>query len=306
MSKVEKQLSPEQTEALKRFKDAMSLFIRVKGTVDSLPFPVSFHAECLVVIEPDLNEAEDISGANKLLNSIIVIDRQQQQEARAYLTECGAMDLIEQTMPKRKRAAFSADLVDLAILHRLAQTTSARQILELGSGLSTVVLGHAASTNGGHVTALEPDANWAEHTRTTLPECLLPHVSVIHSPGEVVRLRNMETRAFQIPSGVLPDLIYIDGAPEGARFQGLETVMQLEPDLKPGTVIVIDSRVVAVKALLGLSIEGKPIQRAQRMLRRTYAHFAQGMWVKPRNTNMPAGPFFGLDRFCITGAMLIE
>jgi len=117
-------LQPDQTKALERFRDAMSLFIRVKGSVGALPFPVSFHAENLVVIEPDLNEAADINGVNKLMNSIIVIDRQQQQEARAYLIECGAMDLIEQTMPKRKRAAFAADFVDLAILHRLVQTTA--------------------------------------------------------------------------------------------------------------------------------------------------------------------------------------
>ncbi len=82
--------------------------------------------------------------------------------------------------------------------------------------------------------------------------------------------------------------------------------MQLERDLKPGTVIVIDSRVVAVKALLSLSSLGKPMQREQRMLRRTYATFAQGMWIRPRHTKMPAGPYFGLDRFCIAGAMLIE
>ncbi len=284
----------------------MGLFVRVKGTVDALPFPVRFRAEDLVVIEPDLNEAADINGVNKLLNSIIVIDRQQQQEARIYLKECGAMDLVEQTMPKRKRAAFSADFVDLAILYRLAQTNGAKEILELGSGLSTVVLGHAASANGGHVTALEPDSNWAEHTRTTLPECLRPHVSIIHSPSETVTLRNLETRALQLPSGVLPDLIYIDGAPDGARFQGLESVMQLENDLKPGAVIAIDSRVVAVKALLGLSIEGMPMHRERRMLRRTYATIAQGMWVKPRNTKIPSGPYFGLDRFCIAAAMLIE
>ncbi len=284
----------------------MSLFIRVKGSVGALTFPLSCHAESLAVIEPDLNDAADINGINKLMNSIIVIDRQQQQEARIYLTECGAMDLIEQTMPKRKRGAFAADFVDLAILHRMAQSTGAKQILELGSGLSTVVLGHAASANGGHVTSLEPDADWAVHTQTTLPKDLVSHVSVVHSPGENVTMRKMKTRAFRMPPGVLPDLIYIDGAPEGARFQGLETVIQLENDLRVGTVIVIDSRVVAVKALLGLSILGKPIQREQRMLRRTYATFAQGMWIKPRHTKMPAGPFFGLDRFCIAGAMLIE
>ncbi len=284
----------------------MSLFIRVKGSVGALTFPLSCHAESLAVIEPDLNDAADINGINKLMNSIIVIDRQQQQEARIYLTECGAMDLIEQTMPKRKRGAFSADFVDLAILHRLTQTSGAKQVLELGSGLSTMVLGHVASANGGHVTSLEPDANWAEHTRTTLPECLLPHVSVIHSPGEAVTLKGTQTCAFPTPSGLLPDLIYIDGAPEGAQFQGMETVMQLERDLKAGTVIVVDGRSVAVKALLSLSSLGKPLQREQRMLRRIYATFAQGMWIRPRHTKMPAGPYFGMDRFCIAAAMLVE
>ncbi len=306
MSVVKMQLSPEQTEALRRFRDAASLFVRVKGSFEGLPFPVYCHAEGLLFIEPDLNEAEDIAGVNKLINSIIVIDRQQQQEARTYLTECGAMDLIEQTMSKRKRGAFAADFVDLAILHRLARTSGARQILELGSGLSTVVLGHAASANRGHVTSLEPDSDWAAHTRMTLPKGLVPYVSVVHSPGEDVTLRKMPTRAFRMLPGVLPDLIYIDGAPDGARFQGLETVIQLERDLKPDTVIVVDSRVVAVKALLGLSIDGKPIQREKRMLRRKYATIAQGMWIKPRHTKMPAGPFFGMDRICIAAAMLIE
>lgn len=79
--------------------------------------------------------------------------------------------------------------------------------------------------------------------------------------------------------------------------------MQMQDDLLPGTVICLDSRARAVRAMLGMTAHGT-VEDNERKIRRPMDYIAQGVWVRMRNTTNPVGPCFGLDRFCLSAALI--
>ena len=306
MSNLQALMTLDSGEARRKFARATTRFNRmVEVRVENLPFPARWHGGRLLVVKPDLTKYKDVMAAHMLHRELIRLDRELQFMARAYLAEKGVLALLEEMLRLRKVSAFKADFVDLAILHDLAEASEPQQMLELGSGLSTVVLGHAAREGGGQLICLEPSAEWALHTSNTLPVSIRPHVSVVHTPVDEVSLEGRQTRAFRLGDEPLPDFIYVDGAPSGAWFQGLETVMQLESQMIPGTVIAIDCRDDAIRAILGLANHGAPDEQ-ERRLKRNYDIHAQGLWMRIRDTRVPVGPCFGLDNFCNLAALLTD
>jgi len=306
MSALQVQMRLDKGAARRCFEEATSRFDRLAAIdAETLPFPARWHGGKLLVVKPDLRSFKEADVVHLLHGAMIRRDRQLQQQAKAYLEDVGVMALLEESLESRDTGAFDADLVDLAILHDLAAVAEPQQVLELGSGLSSVILGHAAKKYNGQLICLEPSSEWAEHTASTLPVSLRPHVSVICPAVDKFALHGHDTCAFRLDSKAIPDFIYVDGAPNGAWYRGLETVIQLERDLLPGTVVVIDCRVAAIQALLGLTRLGAPDERA-RLMQRRYDVFAQGIWVRNRGTNIPVGPCFGLDSFCNAAAMLTD
>ncbi len=306
MSNLQALMTLDSGEARRKFARAATRFDRLgEIRVDSLPFPARWHGGRLLVIKPDLTVFKETDTVHLLHGDLIRLDRELQQSAKAYLEKKGVLALLQETLRLRNSSAFKADFVDLAILHDLAETSEPQQLLELGSGLSTVVLGHAARESGGQLICLEPSAEWAQHTSNTLPVSVRPHVSVIHSPVDEVDLEGEPTRAFRLRDEPAPDFIYIDGAPSGARLQGLETVMQLEPRMIPGAVVAVDSRAAAIRAILGLATHGAPDEQ-ERRLKRSYDIHAQGLWMRLRGTDIRVGPCFGLDNICTAAALLTD
>lgn len=299
-------MASDREEARQKFAEATQSFMRhIDGTVDKLPFPAEWRAGRLLIVKPDLRKLEHLEAFTALMNTMIVIDRQLQQRARDYLEEENILGLLRETQPTRDRNAFSADFVDLAMLYRLAKISGPQNLLELGSGLSTVVLGHAAEQTGGQLVCLEPNAEWAAHTLDHLPTSLRPHVSIFHAPAKRIVLGATETSVFDFHPKQIPDFIYVDGAPKGSVFAGFETVVRLEPELSPGTVIVIDGRRGAVAALLGMTNMGT-VDPDMRLVQRNYDVQARGAWVRMQETDIAAGPWLGFDRFCLTMALLTD
>jgi len=196
------------------FSEAVIRFSR-KPNVDirRLGFPARWRAGGLLVVKADLNREEQTRSLNSLCNQMIVIDRELQQAGKAYLDDKGLTALFEEAMPLRSSDAFQADFVDLAILHCLLEIAKPRQILELGSGLSTIVLGNAARENGGQVISLEPNADWAEHTTRCMPARLRANVSVRHTGSAAAKLGGRQTNAFEFQPEGIPEFIYLNGAP---------------------------------------------------------------------------------------------
>jgi len=81
-----------------------------------------------------------------------------------------------------------ASMSDFLTLYEHVRTYKPREILEFGTGLSTVVLAHALRANEaeggqtGRITSMEEDLGWHQTAVENLPSDLLPIVDIRHSP----------------------------------------------------------------------------------------------------------------------------
>jgi predicted O-methyltransferase YrrM len=123
-----------------------------------------------------------------------------------------------------------------------------RRVLELGSGVSTVVLGRLLRTTGGTLVAVEHDARWRGWVAERLAaEELEQTASVIHAPLEA---RPGQTLPWYARAGVdaalaagAPDLLIVDGPPAFRAEDALArrpAVPELLERLAPGATIVLD------------------------------------------------------------------
>jgi predicted O-methyltransferase YrrM len=77
---------------------------------------------------------------------------------------------------------------DYLTLYREIRRYQPREVLELGTGISTVVLAHALLDNAaegaplGHLTSMEEDAGWHAQAVASLPVELEHVVDIVHSP----------------------------------------------------------------------------------------------------------------------------
>ncbi len=81
-----------------------------------------------------------------------------------------------------------ASYSDYLTLYEQVRFYKPREVLECGTGISTVVLAQALSENeadghgGGRVTSMEEDDGWARTARERLPQALMSRVDIVHSP----------------------------------------------------------------------------------------------------------------------------
>ncbi len=77
---------------------------------------------------------------------------------------------------------------DYLTLYEEVRARKPREILELGTGVSTVVLAHAALANTAEgapparITSMEEDAGWTRKAQACLPGDVADFVDIIHSP----------------------------------------------------------------------------------------------------------------------------
>ncbi|HWI72470.1 MAG TPA: class I SAM-dependent methyltransferase [Baekduia sp.] len=123
-----------------------------------------------------------------------------------------------------------------------------RRVLELGSGVSTVVLGRLLRTTGGTLVAVEHDARWcAWVAERIVAEGLEATVSVLHAPLEPLPEHALPWYARRGTDAALasgaPDLLIVDGPPafrpEDALAR-LPALSELLERLAPGATIVLD------------------------------------------------------------------
>lgn len=75
----------------------------------------------------------------------------------------------------RKTESTGCGYIDYACLYEIVRTTKPVEILECGTGVSTLVIAHALMENeketgvAGRVTSMEEDKHWLEMSRTLLP-----------------------------------------------------------------------------------------------------------------------------------------
>ncbi len=85
-------------------------------------------------------------------------------------------------------SATGASMSDYLTLYEEVRRLKPVEVLELGTGVSTVVLVHALMANAaeglpmGRVTSMEESADWTAMARSALPEHIATHAELLHSP----------------------------------------------------------------------------------------------------------------------------
>lgn len=118
-------------------------------------------------------------------------------------------------------------------------------VIELGSGVSTLVIGYSLSRLGsGHLYSVDHDAGYLEKTRASVAEHgLSSYVTLIHAP--LVENRHSNAPWYDIDESLLPeaaDILVIDGPPGGDRWPQVRypALPELFDQLASGAVILVD------------------------------------------------------------------
>lgn len=123
-------------------------------------------------------------------------------------------------------AVTGASYSDYLTLYEQVRALRPVEILECGTGISTVVLAQALAENEaegaprGRVTSMEDDKSWFEVAGTRLPEELLPYIDLVHSPkvdGFYKCFRGVQYR--QIPDRPY-DFVFSDGPDRHSPVNG--------------------------------------------------------------------------------------
>ena len=123
-----------------------------------------------------------------------------------------------------------------------------REVVELGSGVSTVVLGRLLAQQGGRLTSVEHDPDWAGVVRRLLEsDGLTEAARLIEGPLEPHSLALDRARWYpesalaQLPAEI--DLLLVDGPPgneEGIERSRHPALPVLGERLGPGAMVVLD------------------------------------------------------------------
>lgn len=176
--------------------------------------------------------------------------RRRQIEDRTQFRQLQAVQSLTHLLPLRaplpSLAGWAASPELAATLYGLVRHEKPRVIVELGSGVSTIVMGYALEQNGaGHLYSLDHDAAFGEETRQRLAEHgLADYAEVLDAPLTDQPLDG-ETWHWYDPDALtdLPpvDLLVIDGPPRETqphvRYPALPRLVER---LQPRATVVLD------------------------------------------------------------------
>jgi predicted O-methyltransferase YrrM len=135
----------------------------------------------------------------------------------------------------------------LTQIQQLIAALGMRNVLELGSGLSTLMIAHAfRRAGGGKVLSLDDDARWAAQTTATLErEGLASFAEVRVAPLKDVTSGGRTSSWYDISAiaaGTRFDLVIVDGPPawKGDRLARLPALYELRKHLSENGVLVLD------------------------------------------------------------------
>lgn len=151
---------------------------------------------------------------------------------------------FEHPLPPTRRWASSPDLLVSIVRHM--ESSKPSLVVELGSGVSTVVIAASLRRSGsGHVLSLEHDERFGARTRAELArQGLSALATVIDAPLGDVTVRGELFRWYTLPPDAVPPgigLVFVDGPPGVtgplARYPALPVLFDR---LAPGAAIILD------------------------------------------------------------------
>lgn len=135
----------------------------------------------------------------------------------------------------------------LAVIQHMTASLNARRVLELGSGLSTVLLAKSFQRSGsGHILSYDDDPRWATLTKKTVEREGLASIAEIRVAPLVEVDAGGRKAAWYDLSGLDKaerfDLVVVDGPPswKGDRLARLPALYQLAKHLADAGVLVLD------------------------------------------------------------------
>ncbi|MGQ9888263.1 MAG: O-methyltransferase [Aggregatilineales bacterium] len=187
-------------------------------------------------------------GALALLTALWTFHRLQIEQFQHYrqveaLFSLYALIEISQPLPPMRLWAASPDFLLLAV--GLIRRERARVVLELGSGVSTLVNAYALRANGGRIISLEHDAVFRQATLDYLAEHGLADMAeVIEAPLRSVRVNGTDWLWYDTAFlNALPpvDLLIVDGPPASVQSSARYPALPLLFDhLREGALILVD------------------------------------------------------------------
>jgi len=207
------------------------------------------------------------------------------KQARTYLDSVGLLEILASFQKDSKLEVsavihpspvsdpISIDFVDLARLHLLVTTRKCLNVLELGSGFSSLVITHALRMNSNffndvlpetlrrqnpwHLDSVDESEAWLEITKSRISSELQPYVTFKHSRVSLGTFGNRPVTYYHDLPNQAYDLIYVDGPSQYSHGEpdwlGFSTanpgrmpmsadVLRIEHFLQPGTLVLFDGR----------------------------------------------------------------
>ena len=120
----------------------------------------------------------------------LIIERQVARRNRLAVTALENIPEVASAIREysTKSDVTGASMSDYLTLYNEVRSRKPREILEFGTGFSTVVLAHAALANAkegaalARITSMEEDAGWTGKAKECLPADVAHFVEIIHSP----------------------------------------------------------------------------------------------------------------------------
>ena len=171
---------------------------------------------------------------------------------------------------KKNISIIDFDIIDLSRLHWLALKKKALNILEFGSGFSTVIFADVCNIltfffkdkielrleKKFHTYSLEESQKFLKITKRRIAKKSLKNISLIKAKHKIIYYKGKyASKCLNIPN-ISPDFIYLDGPSQYfqkknldgfnfnfiSRFPMSADLLILEYFFEPGTIIVIDGR----------------------------------------------------------------
>ena len=184
----------------------------------------------------------------------------------------GSKNLITRTVSPVEGKPYAFEISDLARLHWLALTRKSINILEFGSGYSTLIFAHAMKLlkddysdwvgknlrveKPFHVYSVEENYFFAEITAKRLGSDHEGLVTIHPTSVELSTFNDQFCTFYAQVPNISPDLIYLDGPSQFATHQSIRgfsiasvsrmpmsgDILAMEFFLEPGTLIIVDGR----------------------------------------------------------------
>lgn len=148
-----------------------------------------------------------------------------------------------QPLPSAEEWTVRPDLAARVVSEMLAR--EAPTVLELGSGVSTVIAATCAKQHGGRVISYDAEEQYADVTRAMLAERGLQDCAIVHTtPLRETAIGDRRQPWYGIDTATLPpriDILFVDGPPRAtaplARFPALPVLYDRLP---VGAVVILD------------------------------------------------------------------